>query len=138
MLDRVGVLVLDPVLEVGEPAGGPLAVGVVLRLGHLAGGLLQFVLELQQRRGGDIEPLVAADQPAHAGMPRIDPDQRAGVEENHRRRLPRNASAIGVQFHVHTPSATFPMITSAGYASKIAQKANFVPSGLQARFSSHA
>ena len=57
VVDRVGVLVLEPVVELVVAAGGTLAVGVVLGLGHLLRGLLQLALEVDQRgqaRPGDV------------------------------------------------------------------------------------
>ena len=49
VVDRVGVLVLEPVVELVVAARGPGAVGVVLGLGHLLGGLLQLALEVDER-----------------------------------------------------------------------------------------
>ena len=49
VVDRIGVLVLDQLVERVVSARGPLAVVVVLRLGHLLRGLLQLVLEVHHR-----------------------------------------------------------------------------------------
>ncbi len=56
MVDRVGVLVLEPVVELVVAPGGPVAVVVVLGLGHLLGGLFHLLLDVEQRgqaRSGD-------------------------------------------------------------------------------------
>ncbi len=50
MIDRVRVLVLDLVVDGVVAKRRPLAVVLVLGLGHLVGGLFQLVLELEQRR----------------------------------------------------------------------------------------
>ena len=56
VVDRVGVLVLEPVVQLVVAAGGAVAVGVVLGLGHLLRGLFQLALEVDERgepRPGD-------------------------------------------------------------------------------------
>ena len=50
VVDRVGVLMLQAIPQLVVPPRGPVAVGVVLRLGHLAGRLLHLALEVQERR----------------------------------------------------------------------------------------
>ena len=71
VVDRIGVLVLELLVQLVVPPRGPLAVGVVLGLGHLLRGLLELVLEVDQRgqpRLDDVhQRLVRARSRAPAG-----------------------------------------------------------------------
>ena len=49
VIDRVSILVLELVVQLVVAPLGPLAVGCVFRLGHLLRGLLELVLQLDQR-----------------------------------------------------------------------------------------
>ena len=49
VVDRVGVLVLEPVVQLVVAAAGPVAVVLVLGLGHLLGRLLELALQVEER-----------------------------------------------------------------------------------------
>ena len=49
MIDRIGVLVLDLAVQLIVTPLGALAVRRVFGLGHLLGGLLELVLQVDQR-----------------------------------------------------------------------------------------
>ena len=49
VIDRVSILVLELTVELVVTPLGPLAVRRVFRLGHLLRGLLELVLQLDQR-----------------------------------------------------------------------------------------
>jgi hypothetical protein len=63
-------------------------------------------LELEQRRGRDVQPVAVSDQPANASVGLLDPDQRIRIKEDHDRRRPWNRRPAGVHSHRHCPSAT--------------------------------
>ena len=66
VVDRIGVLVLDLVVQRVVALGGPLAVGVILGLGHLLRGLLQLVLEVDQRRQARLDDVDHRRRPARS------------------------------------------------------------------------
>ncbi len=83
VVDRVGVLVFELVVQFAVAAGGAVAVGVVLGLGHLLRGLLQLALEVDESRPA---PTVATSIKVCVGrevglLPeQADPDARPDVE----------------------------------------------------------
>ncbi len=105
VVDRIGVLVLDLLVERVVAERGPLAVGLIVRLGHLLGGLFQLVLELDQRRQARLDDVDHRLARREVGLlpQQADADARPAVEiavigpvvagqELHQRRL---AGAVG-------------------------------------------
>ncbi len=105
VVDRIGVLVLDLLVEGVVADRGPLAVGIVLRLGHLLGGLLELVLEFHQRRQARLDDVDHRRARREVGLlpQQADPDARPDIkvavigpvvarQQQHQRRL---AGAVG-------------------------------------------
>ena len=98
MIDRVGVLVLEPLVELVVAPGGALAVGLVFGLGHLLGGFLELVLQVDQRgqaRLGDVHQRLVG--PELGLLPQqADPDSGPDVDLAVLRRLEPGQSFMSV------------------------------------------
>ena len=80
VIDRIGILVLDLAVELVVPPPGPFAVRRVFGLGHLGGGFLELVLQIDQRREPRLDDLHQrlAGLEAEFLAQQADPDSRAG------------------------------------------------------------
>ena len=87
MVDRIGVLVLDLLVQRVVAARGPLAVGVVLGLGHLLRGLLQLVLKVDQRGHARLDDVDQRLVRREVGLlpQQADPDPRPNVANRRNR-----------------------------------------------------
>ncbi len=95
VIDRVSILVLELAVKLVVAPPGPLAVGRVFRLGHLLGGLLELVLQLDQRG----EPRLDDLHQRFAGLEvdllpqQADPDSRAARTASRNRAVPGRPGA---------------------------------------------
>ena len=85
MVDRIGVLMLDQLVQVVVSPSGPLAVGVVLGLGHLLGGLLELVLQLHQDASPDLTTSIMVSPGSKSGSCRNRLTRMPGPDEKRRR-----------------------------------------------------